>query len=222
MNKRALLILLFASVAILGVVAGYFVYIYRPEPTIKQLSFDKTPLPTLTQTANEQSSVKVQNDTTNWKVYQNEELGFELKYPPDFQLFDDPSEFPPNRYGDYTVILEKPTKSDEAFFTSSVAVKKLRTSLKKAIASQFDWGVRSVRKDGSSFFIDYYPSGACSISQSFVRFKDGPTGPGGEGEGTTDVLVARVVTMDGCSTASTPPELQIVHTIIGTIQFIAK
>lgn len=83
MNQKKLIIALSIVILIIIGMASYFVFIRKSKPTIEKTPL--TPISTLTtQTTNSASSTPIlKNETDDWKIYRNEEYGFEVKYPQD-------------------------------------------------------------------------------------------------------------------------------------------
>ena len=135
----------------------------------KQLYGQSIPSPAVRQNIKAVGQEATASDTSNWKTYKDTSLDFELKYPVDFEVLNNPSKFPVVKYnGDMVVLQKQTTYPDGEVDTASVALKKVHTSLKKVIADEFDWSVRSVRFENNKFVIERDANTACYIARDYL------------------------------------------------------
>ncbi len=107
MNKKTIIIL---GIIILAIIAGSFWFLQKGNVQEKN-NIKKEEIKTVTNKAkdinvaisdSEQNIEKLsfdEVDTSNWKTYQNEEFGFEVRYPNEWKY-----EFKQNNYGDTLII----------------------------------------------------------------------------------------------------------------------
>ncbi len=85
----AIIVAVIAGLIVAGIVAGYQ-YIWLPRQ--QELSPQKLPLAEEKVTSTPQTPTPIPKDeTADWKTYKNEEYGFEVKYPKDWEVVEDSS-----------------------------------------------------------------------------------------------------------------------------------
>jgi hypothetical protein len=144
--------------------------------------------------ASYQYKVSDSPDTSTRKTYENETLGFKLKYPANFELITDSSQISLLLGPDSgtQVLIRKPTT--DGSLGDSIAIKKVHTSLRQEIANRFSYNLSSLRWGMTpefSWILEYRDS-ALDEARTYLFAKEGATMPGDPGTKVTDILVAQI------------------------------
>ncbi len=160
-------------------------------------------------------------DISNWKIYKNDKLGFQISYPDNYKVVENPTD---QTHKDSIIYLANQeafdSKSDKVY--GQIYVKKVRNSLKNQNNSQFSWQLLSLGKvnsiidDQTGYLMySYFTADAYSSSRAYILSSTSPRNPGDDGSEVGDVLVATV----SSSTDDVIPDVTTPDWIARTMKF---
>ncbi len=160
----------------------------------------------------DQSNIREQEikpDTSKWKVYKNEKLGFQISYPSTYKVVENP-EAP--FVGSILITNQESFNAEQDDVYGQVYIKKARTSLKAQNSAQFNTFLVSVSKvssidDLESYWLyEYFTASAYDSSRAYVLSDVQPRTPGDDGSvvGNTLIATTEASTSDVIDKTTTP------------------
>lgn len=158
-------------------------------------------------------------DTGKWQTYTNTKLGFSFQYPTEFKLVENVKDLP---YLDQNADVALIQNTSDGTVGDYLTFKAVRSSLKAAIADNFDWRLTEMRfgrlETGLAYMMDYNTASAKDIARTYILTKTGPSAPDDNGQLVTNIILAKIR-----ATVENPVErVTLGDQIIGTVKFDNK